>query len=165
MAKPLLLFAVGNLSRGDDALGPQLLSLIEASADLSQLDLLCDFQLQIEHALDLRDRQLVLFIDAAVNLEGAFSFNQLQPTHDRSYSSHAMSPAALLQVYQQIQHCPPPPSFLLGIHGQQFELGAELSVSAAQHLQLATDWLLPLLSNPKLADWQQHTDHARAVAA
>ena len=64
---PLLVLAVGNPSRGDDALGPRLLDALHAAgADLDgQVELLGDFQLQIEHVLDLRGRRAVLFVDAA----------------------------------------------------------------------------------------------------
>jgi hypothetical protein len=53
---PLLVLAVGNPSRGDDALGPALLDALAALAAqgadrLGDIELLSDFQLQIEHAL------------------------------------------------------------------------------------------------------------------
>ena len=59
--KPVLVFGYGNLSRGDDALGPLLLEAIERSpkAVLESVEILSDFQLQIEHALDLENRDLV----------------------------------------------------------------------------------------------------------
>ncbi|MGZ8196374.1 MAG: hydrogenase maturation protease, partial [Methylosarcina sp.] len=66
MTKPVLLFAYGNPSRGDDALGPLLLEFVEAHCDLAEIDLLTDFQLQIEHILDMENRALVLFADASV---------------------------------------------------------------------------------------------------
>jgi len=54
---PILIFAYGNPSRGDDALGPMIFELLEKnkqqSSELSKVDLLTDYQLQIEHAIDL----------------------------------------------------------------------------------------------------------------
>ena len=64
----LVIFGYGNPSRGDDALGSLLLARAETEVDrLPGLDvaLVEDFQLQVEHALDLEDRDLALFIDAA----------------------------------------------------------------------------------------------------
>ena len=136
MIKPILIFGYGNLSRGDDALGPLLLEHIETTADLNEIELLTDFQLQIEHALDLENRQLVLFIDASVSSETAYSFIQLQAAKDKSYTTHAMSPAAVLQVYQSIKKQPPPPCFLLSIQGLSFELGEGISPQAQQNLQI-----------------------------
>jgi len=154
LIKPILLFAYGNLSRGDDALGPLLLDFVEQHCDLAQLELLTDFQLQIEHALDLQHRQLVLFADATVSSTSAFSFTQLAPAQDKSYTTHAMSPAAVMSVYKEINKQPPPPCFLLGIKGESFELGSELSVSASDNLQLACRFVEQLLGNPQITNWQ-----------
>ncbi|MBK7846051.1 MAG: hypothetical protein IPJ73_00935 [Zoogloea sp.] len=59
----LVIFAVGNPSRGDDALGPLLMAELETQS-LPGVTLVTDFQLQIEHALDLDGHDLALFIDA-----------------------------------------------------------------------------------------------------
>jgi Ni,Fe-hydrogenase maturation factor len=39
MPKPILIFGYGNLSRGDDALGPLLLEYVEEHSNLNQIDL------------------------------------------------------------------------------------------------------------------------------
>ncbi|MDP2785684.1 MAG: Ni/Fe hydrogenase, partial [Sulfurimicrobium sp.] len=66
MTAPLLVFGYGNPSRGDDALGPLLLEQL-AALNLPHVELLTDFQLQVEHAVDLQGRERVLFIDASVS--------------------------------------------------------------------------------------------------
>jgi hydrogenase maturation protease len=155
MAKPILLFGYGNLSRGDDALGPLLQEFVESHFDLTNIDLLTDFQLQIEHALDLENRQLVLFIDASVACKNAFDFSELKPAKDNSYTTHAMSPSAVLAVYQSIKKMPPPPCFLLGIKGERFELGEGLGVNAEKHLAEAMVFVQQLLANPDTDSWRQ----------
>lgn len=152
--KPVLLFACGNLSRGDDALGPLLLDFVAAHLPLDSVELLTDFQLQIEHALDLQHRSLVLFADASVNSTTDVHFSELSPQRDTSYSTHAMSPAAVLSVYQEIFHCPPPPSFLLSIKAEQMELGEGLSDSGQQHLQSAAILVKKLLHHQQLGAWR-----------
>ena len=132
MIAPVLIFAYGNLSRGDDALAPLLLEYIEDKFGTQKIDFLCDFQLQIEHALDLENRDLVLFIDASVACEEAFNLSELQALKDKSYTTHAMSPASVLQVYQSIKKQAPPPCFLLSIQRISFELGEELSPNASK---------------------------------
>ena len=71
MRAPIVVFAVGNPSRGDDAIGPELCARLEkwlAREGLSQrVELIEDFQLNIEHALDLVGREQALFIDAGEN--------------------------------------------------------------------------------------------------
>ncbi len=155
--KPVLIFAYGNLSRGDDALGPLLLDYIERHAEhiLPTVELLSDFQLQIEHALDLEQRMLVLFVDASVACRTAVDFTELEPIKDKSYTSHAMSPAAVLAVYQSITQQAPPPCFLLSIKGEQFELGEGLSANAKLHLTQACSYVEQLLADLRVSAWRQ----------
>ena len=156
MTKPVLIFGYGNLSRGDDALGPLLLESIKADSDT--VEILTDFQLQIEHALDLENRKLVLFVDASVSSKTAFDFFELQASKDKSYTTHAMSPAAILQVYQTIKKLAPPPCFLLSIQGCSFELGELLSSQAKNNLQHAVQFAECLLSNTEVNFWRQQSD-------
>jgi len=160
MLKPILVFGYGNPSRGDDALGPLLLDYLECHATpvLHAVEILSDFQLQIEHALDLENRALVLFVDASVACRQAFDFTELEPARDKSYTTHAMSPAAVLAVYQAIKKQTPPPCFLLSIKGEQFELGEKLSTNAEHHLAQAGQFAGRLLSSPDLATWRRQTN-------
>ena len=161
MVKPVLLFGYGNLSRGDDALGPLLLEYVESHCNLEQLEILSDFQLQIEHALDLEDRLLVLFVDASVSCVGAYDFAKIEPGRDKSYTSHAMSPAAVLDVYQSIKKQLPPPCFLLSIKAEKLELGEGLSPQAKNNLDLACQFAEQLLQQPYIKAWQQQANDDR----
>jgi hydrogenase maturation protease len=148
MTKPILVFGYGNLSRGDDAVGPLLLDYLAEHLDLSNIELLSDFQLQIEHALDLQDREFVVFVDASVNCPDNFTFTPLTPTQDHSYTSHALTPAALLSVYQSVSKQPIPPCFLLSIQAEAFELGTDLSERCAANLLEACRFMEKLLTQP-----------------
>ncbi|BCG63834.1 MAG: hypothetical protein methR_P1571 [Methyloprofundus sp.] len=154
MMDSLLVFGYGNLSRGDDALGPLLVEYIEQNIQLEGVEVMTDFQLQIEHALDLDSRQLVLFIDASIACESAYALSQLSPAKDKSYTTHAMSPAAVLSVYQNIMHKEPPPCFLLSVQAFEFELGADLSERSAENLKLAIGFINKLFNKPELLAWQ-----------
>jgi len=161
MVKPVLLFGYGNLSRGDDALGPLLLEYVESHCNLEQIEILSDFQLQIEHALDLENRSLVLFIDASVSCVSDFDFAQLKPARDKSYTTHAMSPAAILDVYQSIKKQTPPPCFLLSIKAEKLELGEGLSSQAKHNLEQAGHFAAQLLQEPDIKAWQQQANDDR----
>lgn len=158
MSKPVLLFGYGNLSRGDDALGPLLLEYVESHCDLEAIDIFTDFQLQIEHALDLENRRLVLFVDASVACAKSFDFTVLKPGKDESYTTHAMSPAAVLDVYQSIKNQSPPPCFLLSIKAEQFELGNSLSTNAETNLAQACLFAAHLLSNLDVDFWLEQAN-------
>lgn len=153
MTAPLLIFGYGNPSRGDDAIAPQLLARLE-TLGLPEVELVTDFQLQVEHALDLVGRELVLFIDASVAAPAPYAFSRLIPQQDASYTSHEMSPAAVLHVYREIHGNEPPPCFLLAVRGEFFDLGAELSVEAEENAAAAFELLRKLWDKPRLEAWQ-----------
>jgi hydrogenase maturation protease len=162
---PVLIFTYGNPSRGDDALGPVIFEMLEKNKqqssernsvdctgldwsrfDWNRIDLLTDYQLQIEHAVDLEQRECVLFIDASVSASAPYTFYPLQAERDSSYTTHAMSPVAVLDVYQQINQHKPPPAYMLTIRGYQFELGQTLTEQAKENLQQAYNFINSLLA-------------------
>ncbi|MCG7757457.1 MAG: hydrogenase maturation protease [Nitrosomonas sp.] len=132
----LLLFGYGNPGRGDDALGPL---LVEHIAQLQLADAAClvDMQLLIEHAADLTGFDRIIFVDADMSCQEPFEFSAVTAEKDASYTSHALTPAALLYVYQQIHSHTAPPAFLLRIRGYRFELGDYLSIQANENLAAA----------------------------
>lgn len=136
---PFLIFGWGNPSRGDDALGPLFVERV-AALDLPGVECLTDFQLQVEHALDLENRERILFVDASLDAGSPFRQRRLSPARDTSFSTHAMSPEAVMQVYVDLHDEDPPPCDLLAIHGECFELGAPLSPAAAANLEAALRW-------------------------
>jgi hydrogenase maturation protease len=137
----LLVFAWGNPSRGDDALGPLFAERLQAELEHHEdVEILVDFQLQVEHALDLVGRQRVLFVDASLTAQGPFEVTALQARHDDSFTTHALSPQAVLQVYQQLHSTSPPACTLLAIRGERFELGESPSAPALAHLDAALAW-------------------------
>ena len=140
---PILILGWGNLSRADDALGPLFIAGLQHALGARAggfVEFLEDYQLQIEHALDLVDRQHVLLVDASVSCPAPFEAKPLLPLRDASYTSHALSPEALLQVFQDFQGIPPPPTTLLAIRGESFDLGAAVGDAATRNLQLALEW-------------------------
>jgi hydrogenase maturation protease len=136
-----LILTYGNPSRGDDALGPAMFDLLEKHkrepGKLEHIDLLTDFQLQIEHAVDLNDRPFVIFVDAGVSCQEPFALQPVQAEKDDSFTTHAMSPASVLSVYKQINQGEPPPAYLLTIRAYEFGLGKSMSEQAKSNLQEA----------------------------
>ena len=143
ISPPFVVLACGNPSRGDDALGPLLLARLADWLNTASMnenfELLEDFQLQVEHALDLQGRQAVLFIDAGVGMTQAFTLAAVDPDNTPGHSTHAIPPAAVLAVYRRVVGSEPPPASVLCVQGEAFELGEGLSLRAADNLEQA--WL------------------------
>lgn len=140
MIAPILIIGIGNPSRGDDALGPLLIERLAARLP-EDVELLTDFQLQVEYALDLQGRREVIFVDASIDAPAPFAFSPCVAAEDASFSSHALSPGAVLHAYLKL-FGEPPPAHVLAISGRAFELGEGLSEPARQHLDAALDFLL-----------------------
>lgn len=155
----VLVFGYGNPGRGDDALGPLLLEQLERELSTMEkeaaggIEFLTDFQLQIEHALDLAERDLVLFIDAHVSCTPPCALECLSPAPERGYTTHALHPGAVLRVFQEIRNAEPPSAFLLSVRGEEFELGAALTPAAERNLSAALELALRLCRVAEPARW------------
>ena len=152
----VVMFAWGNPSRGDDAIGPRIHDLM-LKEDISGVDILTDFQLQIEHTVDLENRERVLFVDASVSAAAPYEFYRLKPAQDDSFTTHAMSPASLLATYQRAYHRKPPPAFMLSIRGYVFNLGLSISAEANGNLVEAVAFIRQLMSADSTRYWEELT--------
>jgi hydrogenase maturation protease len=145
---PVLIIGVGNPSRGDDGLGPKVIASLQARqdrGDLPGIELLTDFQLQLEHLLDLCGRERVIVVDAAVALEAPYRFRAVAPSPSPNsavdWTSHRLTPSALLGLYRVLYGAPPALD-LLAIRASSFELGSGLSARASRDLVLALERLM-----------------------
>lgn len=154
MTNPLVVFACGNESRGDDALGLRLLERVTAQS-LPGVVTVEDFQFQIEHALDLDKAALALFLDAGTGSVPPVAFYEIPAgARSASASSHALEPAQLLEIYRQAMGKPPPPAFVLCVRGERFGLGEGMSDVATQRLERAWVLLRDLCSDPDMNKWR-----------
>ena len=149
----LVVFGWGNDARGDDGLGPLLLARIAAAGwpDVTTIE---DFQLQIEHALDLDGAEAALFLDAGRNTPAPFAFAEIGPKRDMSHTTHALAPEAVLDVYARSLGRTPPPSFTLCVRGERFELGEGLSAEARGRLEAAWAFVQGLMREPTVEAWR-----------
>lgn len=143
LVAPVLVLAIGNPSRGDDAVGPLLADRLER-AGLPGVEVLVDFQLQVEHALDLQGRRRVIFVDACVGSTDPVTLRPVQAAAAFGHTSHALAPEQVLETYRRVLDDAPPPAWLLAIEGREFELGAGLSASAEAACEQAWPMLLGL---------------------
>ncbi len=153
MTAPLLILAWGNESRGDDALGPLFVQQLRQrllTDVLAQTEFLDDYQLQIEHALDMVGRQQVLFVDASLSCQPPFEVTDLQAARDDSFTTHSLSPQALMFIYQELHGAPPPKCTQLAIRGEAFELGEPPGQVALAHLEAALCWALAAIESGPL---------------
>ena len=143
----LLVFGYGNPGRGDDGLGPAIAERIEM---LERPDILVEtpMQLNIEDAALVAEAGSVLFIDADVSLQAPFALREAGPAGRIEFTSHAMSPEALLAVCADY-FAPAPPAWVLGVRGVEFGLGEGISRKAAEHLEAALEFILKWIDHAR----------------
>lgn len=137
MKPRMLVFGWGNPSRGDDGLGPAFVGEATRKPDV---ELLVDYQLQPEHALDLVGREEVLFVDASTSTPEPFEVFEVTPGPKVTFTSHHLSPGALLAVFERITGRSAPRARVLAIRGSSFDLGEGLSERGRANLEAALAW-------------------------
>ena len=147
------MFAWGNPSRGDDAVGPWFAQRFRHLVN-DTFDLVEDFQLQVEHLLDCREGDLLLFVDASQPASAAYRFSEVIPSGELGHTSHALSPAELLGQYPRLFASQPPSAFLLQIPGWRFELGQSMSPATRRSCEMAAELVERLLEKRHLNAWR-----------
>ncbi|WP_341676988.1 hydrogenase maturation protease [Niveibacterium sp. SC-1] len=154
---PVLVIGYGNPARGDDGLGPLLADRLEdwlAKSGIKAVEVLVDFQLNVEHVLDLAGRNKVLLIDASTQGRAPFKCEAVRPFADATHTTHAVSPQGLLDTYCRLMDRAPPSVELLSVPGNAFELGAPMSEQTLRHAERAWQFL---------RDWCERAVQAGAV--
>jgi hydrogenase maturation protease len=161
----IAVLACGNPARGDDALGPAFAAAIVRFTNHTShaLEVQADFQLSPEHALDLLGRDAVLFVDASIDAPAPFRFAAVRPAHDPTFTSHAMSPAAVLAAHADA-FGPPPPAFALAIRGSSFDFGAPMTGEARSYLAAALALFERLIADGDPRAWYDHATSCREPA-
>lgn len=129
--KDTLLIGIGNAGRGDDGLGWAFADCLQG---LNDLDIVCRYQLQVEDAELISRYRQVWFVDAThQECRGGFECEPLTTDGKFSYTTHALHPAAVLQICEQVFR-QKPDARLLAISGAAFGLGQGLSETARANL-------------------------------
>ncbi len=153
----VLVIGFGNPGRLDDGLGP---ALSERIALLNIPGVTCDadYQLMIENAADIAKHDIVIFADASVDATAPFSWSQLKAKADYSFSTHSVSPEAVLQL-AATSFSGKARAYLLAIRGYEFNsFGERISEKAQANLDVAASFLHNVLLSGEfakaLSKWQ-----------
>lgn len=127
-----LVIGIGNIGRADDGLGWAFLDRIARD---DRFECLKRYQLQVEDAECIAGYDEVWFVDASrqQHKEG-YECCRLKPRAQFSYTSHALHPASVLHLCNDLYHRIPT-AYLLGISGEEWELGHDMSPAAIRRLE------------------------------
>ncbi len=131
-----LLIAIGNDARQDDGLGWAYARAMETQGRFEG-DVEYRYQLQVEDADLIAAYEQVVFADASKEaLPGGYSFTPLEPALDFAFTTHALAPAAVLALCENI-YGRRPKAWLMAIGGEAWELEFGLSEAGRRHLERA----------------------------
>ena len=147
MQKPsnkILLFAYGNPGRQDDGLGNRFIEEIDKwlkEEDIGDVELDSNFQLNIEDAYSISDKEIVIFVDASIEDIEGIHFSEVEPSEGRSeFTMHSASPAFILALCKKIYNRHPR-TYLLQIRGYEWEFKEGISSEAVLNLRKAVSFI------------------------
>jgi len=144
----ILILGYGNPGREDDALGPEFTEKIACLA-LPGVVTDTDYQLNIEHAAQMKEYEKVIFADAGVDVEEPFMFQRAKASKTIAFTSHSVSPDSLLAICQDsFGHSPE--AWVLAIRGYRFELKEGMSERALENLERAVEFI-----QTKIMSWKE----------
>lgn len=135
----ILIYGYGNPGRQDDGLGPALIERLGEDG-IPGVATDSNYQLQVEDALAVSESQMVIFVDAAASGEEPFTFIELEPSKEITFTSHSVSPGSVLALCHDIYR-KKVKAFMLGIRGYGWEFVEELTPEARNNLDQAYRFL------------------------
>ncbi len=154
MQPRIIIIGFGNPGRVDDGLGPALAHRVEALG-LEGVSTHSAYQLQVEDAALVAENDIVIFADASVERETAFSFRPVKPDPQATFTTHSLRPGAVLALAEDCFKAKPR-AWMIGIRGHDFNRYEEgLSEAANRDLEEAIAFLLPLISAPDFDTCEQ----------
>ena len=131
-----LLIAIGNTARRDDGLGWLFLDQI-MELDCFQGKTTYCYQLQVEDAALIEQHPRIIFVDATEEkLNNGFEWEKVKPKNDFTFTTHALTPEAVLYLCQEL-YKKNPLAYTLKIQGFKWKLKTGLSKKATKNLKKA----------------------------
>lgn len=90
----------------------------------------------MEDALSVSESDTVIFVDAAVSGEEPFSFTELEPADEITFTTHAVSPGSVLALCHEM-YGKAVRAYVLAIRGYGWEFLEELTPVAQKNLDQA----------------------------
>jgi hydrogenase maturation protease len=145
----VLVIGYGNAGRADDGIGCAVAEAVDAWA-LPEVSVQVDWQLNIEHAVDLADCDIVVFADAAVAGAEPYEFSEITPSKEIAFTTHSVGPRSVLALCQDL-YGRAPRGFLLSVRGHDFAFGAPLTNKAHHNVREALAFLKNWLKQQDLS--------------
>lgn len=145
----ILIYGYGNPGREDDGLGYELVKRLEdwsLKIGFQGVSFDSNYQLNIEDADAIADKDLVIFADASTEEIEDYILTEVTGEMDVTFTTHAASPGYIVKLCGEIFN-KYPKVYLLHIKGYQWEFREGLSAQAESNLNKAFDFIKEYLLN------------------
>ena len=147
----ILIYGYGNPGRQDDGLGMALTERLAAwttENEITGVEFDINYQLNIEDAAAIAQKDLVIFADASKEDIEDFCLSQVEGSTKILFTTHEASPGYILQLCKEIFQ-KEPRVFLLHIKGYEWAFQEGLSERARKNLDQAFEYMQTLLADPE----------------
>lgn len=149
--KKILIYGYGNPGRQDDGLGNAFVQRLEEWVNQEQIpgfEFDSNYQLNIEDAANIADKDMVIFVDASEEDIEDFILTPIDETAQVTFTTHAASPGYIVKLCRELYNHVPE-SYLLHIKGYTWEFREGLSERAIQNLDKALKSMQYQLKHPE----------------
>ena len=151
-SKPkILIYGYGNPGRQDDGLGPVFVDHLKewiGRENISYVELDSDYQLNIEDAFTISEKDLVVFVDASIEDIDDYCLTKVSPEGAKiEFTMHAVSASFILDLCNKLYN-KNPETYLLHIKGYEWDFKEELTEKARNNLDVALAFIKERIIDP-----------------
>lgn len=141
----ILIIGYGNTLRGDDAAGIRAAETI--ARRFPTVECICVHQLEPEQAEQIAESDLVIFLDAQVDIQQP-QVRTIVPNNKMNQPrTHFISPDSLLALSQQLYKRVPAQAYVIGIPASVFEFSEELSNTTKHSMNECIELVSKMISD------------------
>lgn len=147
----ILIYGYGNPGRQDDGLGNAFVEQMEQWVKDQGLDGFffdSNYQLNIEDAAEVADKDLVIFADASTEEIENYMLTPVNASTKVAFTTHAASPGYIVDLCKQLYNRTPA-TYLMHIKGYEWAFREGICDKALANMEMALEHIKPLLKDPK----------------
>ncbi len=147
----ILIYGFGNPGRQDDGLGNEFVDMFRQWVDTEGFpgfEFDSNYQLNIEDAAAIKDKDIVIFVDASTEEIEDCLFTPVNGSTDITFTTHAASPGYIVQLCREL-YDKAPATYLLHIRGYEWAFMEGLTDKARKNLLKAYDLMKEKFKNPE----------------
>ncbi|HEY0307279.1 MAG TPA: hydrogenase maturation protease [Acidobacteriaceae bacterium] len=146
----VLILACGNSLRSDDGIGLKIGCAVEDQPPRSNLKVILSQQLLPEHAFDISESDVVVFVDcSAVTAAGVVTTMTIHPAEKLpTILTHHLDPASLMKMAKELYGHMPTHAFAVTVGAGSFDLSEKLTPPVEAAIPAAIEAVRKVLLTP-----------------